>query len=65
MTERAQTELDAMSERIASVLNGVAHKLPIEAADVDLRLVAELCWAIGVTPEITLRHRQEPAHDPA
>lgn len=65
MSERAQTELDAMSERIASVLNEVAHKLPIEAADVDLRLVAELCWAIGVTPEITLHRKKEPTHDPA
>lgn len=60
MTERAQTELDAMAERIASVLNEISHELPITPAAVDLRLVASLCWAIGVTPNITLTRGGEP-----
>lgn len=52
MTERPKTELDGMAERIALVLNDLAPRLPVEPHGVDLRMVAELCWALGITPEI-------------
>lgn len=52
---RPKTELDDMAERIAAVLNAMAPKLPIEPHDVDLRMVAELCWALDITPEIAIQ----------
>lgn len=52
---RPKTDLDEMAERIAAVLNAIAPKLPIEPHDVDLRMVAELCWALDITPEIAIQ----------
>lgn len=59
MSERPETELDAIAERLASVLNGIAPKLPIELHQVDLRILAELCWALGVTPSIDVRREDQ------
>lgn len=52
--ERPETALDEMSSRIAEILNGLAAKLPIEPRDVDLRIVAELCWALDLHPSIDI-----------
>lgn len=54
LTERPESELDALAIRVADALNGLASKLPIQPDDVDMRIIAELCWALGVTPSISI-----------
>jgi hypothetical protein len=43
MIERPETPLDEMAQRIATILNDFAPRLPITAEQIDLRMVAELC----------------------
>lgn len=57
MAERPVTDLDELADRISSVLNELRPKLPLRSCDVDLRIVAELCWAIGVSPSIAIEQR--------
>lgn len=51
--KRPYTSLDAMAERVAEVVNTFAGR-PIKPEDVNLRMVAEFCWALDVTPSIEL-----------
>lgn len=61
---KRRNELLEMAERIAEVLNDAQKRLPLTPEDVDLRLVAELCWAIGVQPEFHARPLPtESTHD--
>lgn len=45
-------ELHELAERISAVLEGYRERI-ITPADVDLQMVAEFCWAIGVEPRLT------------
>lgn len=60
VTDRRASELDELAERVSDVLNGIAPKLPIKPEDVDVRMIAELCWAIGAVPSISLAPRPFP-----
>lgn len=67
MSERIPEDnpLIQMAARISEVLNGMQSKLPMKPDEVDVRTIAELCWAIGVEPSLTLFRRppNEP-HEP-
>lgn len=52
MTNRPKSNLELLAERLSEVLNR-----PIE--EIDLRLIAEICWALDLTPTIELAPIQE------
>lgn len=45
-------DLHELAERISAVLEGYRERT-ITPADVELQMVAEFCWAIGVEPRLT------------
>lgn len=55
LSDRPHSDLDALADRIADVLNSFAGRLPIKPEDVDLRTVAEFCWALDVTTAIEFK----------
>ena len=67
MSERDEAvdggELMAMARRICDVLNGYNCQPPITPESVDLRIVAELCYALGVKMTIDL-HPQQRGEEP-
>lgn len=51
-------DLHELAERISAVLEGYRERI-ITPADVDLRMVAEFCWAIGVEPRIAFAQKDK------
>jgi hypothetical protein len=48
-----------MAERLAQVLNTIPR--PITSSEIDLRMIAELAWALDLKPSLTItRNNCEP-----
>lgn len=65
MGERYDTELNQIAKRVADVLNDFAGRMPITPDEVDLTMVSDLYWALGLEMSITLRTRSLPSSEDA
>lgn len=57
--DRERTPLDEVADRIAVVMNDY-KAVKITAETVDLRLVADLCWALGLKPTVGFSRPPKP-----
>jgi len=58
--ERPRSPLDDMAERIAEVINAYSKRRKIKPSEVDLAMVADFCWALGLEISATVQAVARP-----